>query len=104
MITETKELFVKHSYSKKQSEDAVLLFEKKISKELADMAETHKRRAHEFAKLVEPYQHHHEIQHEKAASSFAGMKTIVAYNHEQQRLKLANDVSAQEARKKFMLT
>ena len=103
MTTDTKEIFEKVSYSKKQTDEYISLFEKKISRELEHMAESHERKSKEIAKLVEPYRDHHKIQHEDVASSFAHLKTLAGYDHEQQRLKLTKHVGDQEARKNFML-
>jgi len=103
MIQVTSEIFEKACHSKKQTDEYVSLFGKKISKELAHMQETHERKSSEIAKLVAPYQHNHKIQHEGIAYSFDRLKTLAVSDHEQQRLALANHVGDQDARKKFML-
>lgn len=103
MIQVTTKILEKDCYSKKQTDEYVSLFGKKMSKELSYMAETHERKSREIAKLLEPYQHHHNIQHEGMTYSFDRLKALADYDHEQQRTKLVNHHDDRDAQKKFML-
>src|SRR6185295_5634460 len=103
MITEINQVFQKVSPSKKQIEDSISLFDKKMSRELEQAEKAYEKRAHFMANIVEPFQRFSDVTPENARSSFSSLKDLVMTEHEQQRHKLTNNLSDAEVRKTFML-
>jgi len=103
MITEVNQVFQKVSPSKKQIDDSISLFDKKMSKEFEEAARAYEKRAHLMSNVVKPFQGSHDIKPESADSSFRSLKDLVMTEHEHQRYKLTHDISDVEVRKTFML-